>query len=169
MESKLPVLLEDAVGEPPRRITVAAVRRRVARRRAKEAMAAVALVAVVPALTGAVGTRSGPARAERTPPTIYVVNGNGVVPVPVATNKPGKLIKAGQGTDGIAITPDGSTAYVLAYTSGTVTPVATATNTPGKPIKVGAHPPAIAITPNGQTLYAVSRWGRVTVISTATN
>ena len=41
---------------------------------------------------------------------------------------------------GIAITPDGKTAYVANTGSGTVTPIATATNTAGPPITVGSDP-----------------------------
>ena len=40
----------------------------------------------------------------------------------------------------IAITPDGKTAYVANFGSGTVTPIATATNTAGPPIPVGSSP-----------------------------
>ena len=47
----------------------------------------------------------------------------------------------------IAFTPDGKTAYVTNFGSGTVTPIATATNTAGTPIPVGDGPDAIAITP----------------------
>jgi YVTN family beta-propeller protein len=47
----------------------------------------------------------------------------------------------------IAITPDGKTAYVTNYASGTVTPIRTATNTALRAVKVGTHPVAIALTP----------------------
>ncbi len=47
----------------------------------------------------------------------------------------------------IATTPDGKTAYVANFGSGTVTPIRTATNTALTAIKVGAQPVAIAITP----------------------
>ena len=40
----------------------------------------------------------------------------------------------------IAITPDGKTAYVANFGSGTVTPIRTATNTALPPMKVGRHP-----------------------------
>ena len=49
--------------------------------------------------------------------------------------------------DGIAITPDGKTAYVINFASASVTPIATATNTAGTPIEVGDGPYAIAVTP----------------------
>ena len=48
---------------------------------------------------------------------------------------------------GIAITPDGKTAYVANSADATVTPINLATGTPGAPISVGSYPQAIAITP----------------------
>ncbi|MFL5907807.1 MAG: hypothetical protein ACJ75Z_09470, partial [Solirubrobacterales bacterium] len=54
--------------------------------------------------------------------------------------------------EGIAITPDGATAYVTNFGSGNVTPIATATNTAGTPITVGDRPAGIAITPPAQPL-----------------
>src|SRR5262249_57496908 len=97
-----------------------------------------------------------------------------------ATNPPGTPIPGGRLPYGIAITPDGKTAYVANGGSNTVTPISTATNPAGKPIPVGPGPTSIAITPDGKTAY-VADWGRgianirasdsvfVTPISTATN
>jgi DNA-binding beta-propeller fold protein YncE len=53
---------------------------------------------------------------------------------------------------GIALTPDGKSAYLINYGPvprgpGTVTPVRLATGTVLPPIKVGSYPSAIAITP----------------------
>jgi len=47
----------------------------------------------------------------------------------------------------MAITPDGTTAYVVSPVPGRVTPIRTATNTLGKAIKVGAYVSLIVITP----------------------
>ena len=72
----------------------------------------------------------------------------------------------------IAITPDGKTAYVANYYSGTVTPITTATNRAGKPIRIAEGPGtiAIAITRDGKTAYVVSSTeGTVTPVATATN
>ena len=58
---------------------------------------------------------------------------------------------AGASATAIAITPDGTTVYVVdsnpfgAY--GSVTPIRVATGTPDKPIKVGRFPLGIAIAP----------------------
>jgi YVTN family beta-propeller protein len=90
------------------------------------------------------------------PPTVYVVNaqpysGGTVTPIDSGTNIAGPGINVGEGPIDIAITPDGSTAYVandaLGTGSGTVTPIATATNTAGTPIIVGTNPFGLAITP----------------------
>jgi YVTN family beta-propeller protein len=71
---------------------------------------------------------------------------------------------------GIAITPDGKTAYVTNLVSNSVTPIDVATNMPGAEIKVGSGPEGIAITPDGRTAY-VANSGResVTPIDVATN
>jgi len=64
MDGHLRELLEAAVGEPPHRVSVEAVRRRVIRRRVAEAVAVAVTVAViaviVPVGIGALGRPSGP-------------------------------------------------------------------------------------------------------------
>jgi streptogramin lyase len=56
-------------------------------------------------------------------------------------------VPAGGGPLGIAITPNGTTAYVTNYgpSPGTLTPVNLATHTAGTPITVGTLPHAVAI------------------------
>ena len=156
MERDLRDLLHAAAGEPPHRVTVAAVRRRVVRRRAMEAVAGAAAVATVisvavPAL-GGILSNPGPGASRAHPVIAYVsaYSPSGtVVPIRTATNTALPPIKAGGNADFIAITPDGKTAYVAnyVYQQGTVTPIRTATNTALPPIKVGVDPGAIAITP----------------------
>ena len=75
-----------------------------------------------------------------------------MTPIRTATNTAGKAINAGSVPSAIAITPDGTTAYVtdigpFRAPSDTVTPIRIATGTAGKTIKVGTAPLAIAITP----------------------
>ena len=111
MERELHSLLQAAAGEPPRQVTVAAVRRRVARRRAVEAVAGIAAVAAmlsvaVPALGGILASHGpGAGRAHRF--IAYVVNsGSGTVtPIRTATNTALPPIKTGLGPDAIVITP----------------------------------------------------------------
>lgn len=86
---------------------------------------------------------------------------------PISSGHP---IPLGSGPDAIAITPNGTAAYVVNVSSGTVTPIATATNTPGPAIPVGKQPVSIAITPDGQTAYVANGGsGTVTPIAVATN
>jgi hypothetical protein len=73
-------LLDAAVGEPPRRVTVEAVRRRAARRRMVEGVAAAAAVLLLAGLTVAVSatvTRPGPASGSLGPgvPRYYLEQG----------------------------------------------------------------------------------------------
>ncbi len=68
----------------------------------------------------------------------------------------GTPIQVGSQPDAIAITPDGSTAYVADYGSSEIIPVTLATGAAGTPIVLGDRPNAIAITPNGKTAYVVS-------------
>ena len=113
--------------------------------------------------------------------TVYVANtwentgrpasaGGTVTPIATATSTPGAPIGVGRQPWAFAITPDGTTAYVINFASASVTPIATATSTPGPPIPVGQGPRAIAITPDGQTAYVASwQGGTVTPIATETN
>lgn len=116
--------------------------------------------------------------------TMYISDNtpDGVIPFSTATNTPGKLIGSGSArVNGITITPDGRTAYVISEPEGNegggpvctgppgaVTPIATATNTAGKPVKVGCIPLAAAVTPDGRTIYVACDSGTVTPIATAT-
>ena len=128
MDRQLRDLLEAAVGEPPRKISIETVRRRVARRRTVEyasGAAAVAIIAaLVPASIGALGhgraaPRTGAQRLAHGP-IAYVVNaGSGTVtPIRTATNTALKPIKTGRLPQAIAITPDGKTAYATNTRSG---------------------------------------------------
>jgi YVTN family beta-propeller protein len=79
-------------------------------------------------------------------------------------------IEVGEGPSSIALTPDGSRAYV-ANSGGTVSVIDTASReTIGEPIEVGEDPSVIAVSPNGKTAY-VSDDGsnEVSVIDTQTN
>jgi YVTN family beta-propeller protein len=98
--------------------------------------------------------------------TAYVADYGGgsdlLYPVNLTTSKVGTPITVGGNPGDVAITPDGTTAYVpispdaLPPFKGYVVPVDLHTNTAGTPIPVGLDPMAIAITPNGQTAYVVN-------------
>jgi YVTN family beta-propeller protein len=107
----------------------------------------------------------------------YVTNSNGgsVSVIDTGTNTAAaSTIPVGAFPAGLAITPDGSRAYVpnrFAGPPGTLSVIDTSTNTVvGTPIVVGNGPSAIAITPNGQFAYVANRTSNdVSVIDTATN
>jgi DNA-binding beta-propeller fold protein YncE len=85
----------------------------------------------------------------------------------------------------VAITPNGSTAYVLTTTSSpresTVIPVDLATGTAGKTINVGRNASTLAISPNGATVFVLDSGnyvgvgsphntaGKIVPIATSTN
>ena len=70
--------------------------------------------------------------------------------IDTATNTTGPAVSlpAGSGPRGIAITPDGSSAYVVDSGADNVTPIATAGNTVGSAIPVGGFPQSVAIVPD---------------------
>ncbi|TMK38192.1 MAG: YncE family protein, partial [Actinobacteria bacterium] len=96
-----------------------------------------------------------------------------VTPITLGTNTPGTPISVGPETcicagpipfpgiaitspHGIAITPDGKTAYVTNPSASTVTPIDTATNVAEAPFGAGSSPNGIAITPDGTTAYVTN-------------
>ena len=179
MDRQLRDLLDAAVGEPPHRVSVEAVRRRIIRRRVLECVAVAAAVAIIAAAVpfgiGALGRGSRPsATGSLAAPTVYVLSGgiqDALTPVSTTTNTPGRPIPLGPylaAPQVMAMTPDGKTIYVTDGTNS-VAPVSTVTNTAGKPINIGEQPDGILITPDGKTAYVLSGSGTLTPISTATN
>jgi DNA-binding beta-propeller fold protein YncE len=160
------------------------------RRRAWTIAGSLAAIAVIAAAISVASLSHRPAPIAPPRPAgavMYVAASNGVIPVRAATNTPGRPIKIGGFPWAVAITPDGSTAYVVTASARItrVTPVATATNTPGKPISIGGighftDETAIAITPDGKTTYIATAAyiagncagcpvGTVIPVATATN
>jgi YVTN family beta-propeller protein len=130
----------------------------------KKAMTATALgAAILLACVPAAHARSGYAVAR---------GDNAVVPFDLATDAVGPQIAlgSGKGPEEVAISPDGSTAYVTDELANSVSVIDLATGTvSGSPIKVGNAPLGIAITPDGSTVYAVNDvGGSLTPIDTAT-
>src|ERR1700674_2156591 len=64
-------------------------------------------------------------------------------------------IPVGSGPNAIAISPDGTTAYVVNNINDTVSPINLSTKTSGTPIKVGFNPGDIAISPDGAVAYVL--------------
>ncbi|MEU2589161.1 serine/threonine-protein kinase [Streptomyces avermitilis] len=81
------------------------------------------------------------------------------------------LIRVGDSPAGVAVSPNGSRAYVANRSSSSVSVINTATNrTAGKPIPVDRSPKGVAASPNGDRVYVTSlRSASVSVIDTETN
>ena len=83
-------------------------------------------------------------------------------------NDSGTTVAALNDPEGVAITPDGSTAYV-AYSpfttnKGSLLPIDTATDTPGTPITLGTgSAEGVAITPDGSTAFVTDPTGGTVV------
>lgn len=127
-----------------------------------QALTTCALVAcLAPAAAGAAAPRD-----------IYVSNvgDNTISPIGLFSDVVGSPIALAPRPWGVAIVPDGSTAYVANDLSATVTPIDTATKTPAAPIAVGGGPRTLGVTPDGSTVYVASLdSSSVTPIDTATN
>jgi hypothetical protein len=102
------------------------------------------------------GTTAYVASISEDPGRRYVPRPGVVTSIRLATGIPGTPIKVGKFPYSIAITPEGTTAYVANNVDSTVIPIRLATGTPGTPIKVAYGPIAIAIVPDGQTAYVTS-------------
>ena len=94
-------------------------------------------------------------------PVAYVTNEStgDITSVNLSTGALGSPIHIGNGSDGIAITPDGRTAYVCSPQDGTVTPVDLATGAPGTPIPVPGVGLGIAVSPDGRAAYVTAAIG----------
>jgi YVTN family beta-propeller protein len=98
------------------------------------------------------------------------VVGGSVLPFDAVSGVAGTPIPFSGRPWGVAITPDGATAYVADLGSADVTPIDLATRTAGTPIAVGSGPHGIAIAPDGSRVYVSDIFsGDVRVIDTATN
>jgi len=113
------------------------------------------------------------ARVAEAAPFAYVTNyGSDTVSViDTATNKVSATIPVGHAPDGVAITSDGSHAYV-ANLIGTISVIDTATNTVSATIHLAGvtSPRGVAITPDGNHAYVTDVLNNtVWIIDTATN
>ena len=94
--------------------------------------------------------------------TVSVVN--------LSTGTVSATITVGTGPDGVAITPDGTKAYVANSASNTVTPITVATNAAGTPIGTGTTPLGVTFSPNGCYAYIANYTSNsVTPINVSTN
>jgi YVTN family beta-propeller protein len=81
-----------------------------------------------------------------------------LIPSPALAADPslGPTITVGLGPTGIAIAPDGATAYAANYNSNTVSVIRLSDNAVVASVGVGRTPTAVAIEPNGQFAYVAN-------------
>ncbi|MBS1869291.1 MAG: PKD domain-containing protein [Actinobacteria bacterium] len=117
------------------------------------------------------GCLAPPAGAAAPRPALATtVNGDSVATFDALTGVFGAPLALGGHLWGVAIAPDGASAYVADESADSVIPVDVATGTLGTPIPVGSSPRILGITPDGATAYVANIGsGTVTPIDTATN
>ncbi len=113
-------------------------------------------------------------RVSSTWPFVYItgsLNTVGTVSViDIATGTAITKVKVGSAPYGIAVTPNGKTAYVTDRWGVNVSVIDTATNTVTDTVKVGSDPDGVAISPDGKKVYVTnSGSNNVSVIDTDTN
>jgi YVTN family beta-propeller protein len=96
---------------------------------------------------------------------------NTVVPINTNSNIPSASIIVGNSPSSVAITPDGTTAYINVSGANSTVAIDIATNTIiGLPIPVGSNPQGIAISPDGRMVYTANYGSHdVTPIDLTTN
>jgi DNA-binding beta-propeller fold protein YncE len=126
-------------------------------------------VATNAGITALAITPSGATLLAVANPTGY--DAGSVVPITLASGTAGAPIPVGADPLAIAVTPDGSTAYVVNAGDGTITPISLASDTAAAPISVGVDPMAITITPSGGTAYVLggNGVGLLTPVTLAAN
>jgi YVTN family beta-propeller protein len=102
---------------------------------------------------------------------VTIPTGNAVAVIDLLSNSVvGGPIRVGVAPVSIAITRDGTRAYVSNAGDGTVSVIDLATDRAiGAPIVVGGRPGDLAITPNGARLYVLTGRDSISVIALATN
>ncbi|MCV7370357.1 beta-propeller fold lactonase family protein [Mycolicibacterium duvalii] len=121
----------------------------------------------------AVGRNPQQVAAHPVLPLVYVANqvDKTVTVVDRTTGSVVATIPVGGSATAVAVTPDGTRAYVtLKSFLGKVAVIDTATNTVVTTVRVGSHPTGLAVSPDGARLYVANKNGHsVSVIDTATN
>jgi YVTN family beta-propeller protein len=105
----------------------------------------------------------------------YVTTVAGVSVIDTASNKIDATMQIGEGPKpgagrGIAITPNGQTAYMTSWSLNTVSVIDTITNKVRSTVEVGVHPVRVAVAPDGQRVFVTNEdSSNVSVIDTTTN
>lgn len=101
---------------------------------------------------------------------LYALSAHTLTQIQLENNKARQEISLPFAAFGMAVTPNGKTAYVSDWNDNQVVPVATNAGTLGTPIKVGKQPFQILVTPDGKTAYVLNADSNsVTPINTRTN
>jgi YVTN family beta-propeller protein len=119
----------------------------------------------------------GPAAAQPPGARVYVTNnlpgglgGNSVSVIDAGANTLVATIPVGVGPFGIAVSPDGTRAYVANEGGDTVSVIDTAANTVVATVTDVPGPKAVAVSPDGSLVYVTrTGWDRIALIDTATN
>lgn len=124
------------------------------------ALAVLVLVPVLSFFLSFSASAATPTRAAAGTVLVTNLNANTVSAIDTASHRVSVIRGSARqlnGPLGIAIAPDGATAYVTNSLSDTVTPIDLAASpTLGAPIRVGSGPVAIAITPDGEAAYVTN-------------
>ncbi|AKB36589.1 hypothetical protein MSSAC_1999 [Methanosarcina siciliae C2J] len=108
-------------------------------------------------------------RVSSTWPFVYITSGAFSV-IDTTTGTVITSVKVGRGPKGVAVVPNGKTAYVANSGSNNVSVIDTSTNTVTDTVKVGYNPSEVAVSPDGKKVYVVNEDSNTTsVIDTATN
>jgi YVTN family beta-propeller protein/autotransporter-associated beta strand protein len=95
--------------------------------------------------------------------------GTSVSVINTGTNTVVATINAGLSPFGVAVSPDGTRAYVTNDGSNNVSVINTGTNMVVATINVGTNPLGVAVSPDGTRAYVTNGGGTVSVIDTASN
>ena len=113
----------------------------------------------------------GGGQPRRHPRLRHQRNSNGTVSViDTTTNTVTATIRVGRSPTEVAVSPDGTRAYVTNTGSSTVSVIDTTTNTVIATIRVGERPTQVAVSPDGTLAYVTNTDSNtVSVIDTTTN
>jgi YVTN family beta-propeller protein len=101
---------------------------------------------------------------------VYITGDSNLVTViDAATNTVAATIPVGAGPAGIAVSPDGSRAYVANYTSKNVSVINTATNTVIATVTASYNPNGIVVSPDGKRVYVSDDYSYMSVIDATNN
>ncbi|AKB81650.1 hypothetical protein MSBR3_1072 [Methanosarcina barkeri 3] len=107
-------------------------------------------------------------RVSATWPFVYITNNGAFSVIDTATGLVITSVKVGRWPEGVAVTPDGKTAYVANYWDNNVSVIDTATNKVTTTVDVRSGPSEVVVTPDGRKVYVTNQGnGTVSIIDTA--